>query len=85
VAPQDSASGAAIYQIRVRGKLSARWSDWLGGMTIFVEETDQDAPEAVLSGPVVDQPALRGILNRLWGLNLTIISVSRDAALSEIV
>ncbi len=65
-----------VYRIRVRGKLAAQWSDWLGGMAIALKTADNGAPEAVLTGPVVDQAALRGIVNTLWDLNLTVISVN---------
>jgi hypothetical protein len=74
---EDSANGPAVYQIRVRGRLASRWTDWLGGLTISAQDTKDGAPEAVLVGSVVDQPALRGILNKLWDLNLTLISVNR--------
>ncbi len=72
----SNANGPTIYQIRVRGRLGARWSDWLGGMEIVIETAEGGASEAVLTGPIVDQSALRGILNRLWDLNLTLVSVS---------
>jgi hypothetical protein len=66
-----------VYRIKVRGRLAARWSDWLGGMTIALQTADDGASEAVLTGPVADQSALRGILNGLWDLNLTVIAVNR--------
>jgi hypothetical protein len=58
------------YQIRVQGQLDRGWSDSFSGMMV---EFDGDI--TVLSGPVADQAALRGILNRIWDLNLTLISV----------
>lgn len=82
MALEDSENRPVVYRIRVRGRLARRWSDWLGGLAISVE-VDDGAPEAVLTGPVVDQSALRGILNRLWDLNLTLISVSRRDASSR--
>ena len=63
------------YEIRVLGRLNERWSSSFDGMTITVQETDGVPTITVLSGPVVDQPALRSILCRLWDLNLTVISV----------
>jgi hypothetical protein len=45
-------------------------------MAVAVERADDGAAVTVLSGPVVDQAALRGILNTLWDLNLTLISVN---------
>ncbi len=60
------------FEIRVRGHLNRQWSDWLEGL----EPTLLDNGEMVLSGTIVDQAALLGILNKLNGLNLTILSVN---------
>ncbi len=60
-----------IYQIRVQGQLDASWSDWLGGLTI----TPQPDEETLLAGPIVDQAALHGILDKLYAMNLTILAV----------
>lgn len=65
------ADDAAIYHIRVQGQLDESWSDWLGGLTI----TPQPDGTTLLSGSIIDQAALHGILDRLYGLNLTILSV----------
>jgi hypothetical protein len=62
----------AVYQISVQGKLDEDWSNWLDGMTIAFERGI-----TTLTGPVADQSALRGILGRIWDLNLTLISVTR--------
>ncbi len=66
-----------VYRIAVGGHVEPHWSQWFDGLAV---ETDRDAdggPVTTLTGPVADQPALRGILNRLWDLNLTLISVTR--------
>ena len=63
----------SIYQIRIEGRLDKQWSDWFSGLTI----TSLDSNETLLTGPVADQVALRGILERLWDLNLVLISVER--------
>ena len=60
-----------IYEIRVQGQLDASWSDWLGGLTI----TPQPEGETLLAGPIVDQAALHGILDKLYAMNLSILSV----------
>ena len=60
------------YQIKVQGKLDEHWTDWFSGMAIVVE--GENPHVTTLNGPV-DQAALRGILNRIWDLNLTLISV----------
>ena len=64
-------NNTAIYQIRVQGQIDPSWSDWLGGLTI----TPQPGGETLLVGPIVDQAALHGILDRLYAMNLTILSV----------
>ncbi len=63
----------SIYQIRIEGWLDGQWSDWFSGLTISVLDNN----ETLLTGPVADQVALRGILERLWDLNLVLISVER--------
>jgi hypothetical protein len=62
-----------IYQIRVRGHLDARWSDWLEGMTV----QHQDDGTTELTGPVVDQAAFHGVIARIRDLGLPLISVNR--------
>jgi hypothetical protein len=67
-----------IYQIIVEGSLDPGWSDWFGEMEL-AQTTGQDGnPVTILTGSLADQAALRGILTRLWDLNLTLISVVRN-------
>ena len=61
------------YCIRVKGHLNGRWSDWLGGMAINLQEDGT----SVLVGPVVDQAALHGVINRIRDLGLPLLSVNR--------
>jgi hypothetical protein len=72
--------GPTVYQIKIQGRLDESWTGWLNGMTI----TSGD-DITTLTGAVADQSALRGILTRLWDLNLDLISVNRvrDSAHSE--
>jgi hypothetical protein len=65
------------YRITAQGLLDESWSSWLGGMSVSVERAKDGEPVTTLAGPVEDQPALRGILNRLWDLNLKLASVER--------
>jgi hypothetical protein len=67
------------YEISVQGKLDDSWAAWLDGMTISRRQARDGTPLAVLTGPVADQAALRGLLSRLWDLNLVIIDVRRTA------
>jgi hypothetical protein len=62
------------YEIRLHGRLDERWSDWFSGMMVTAQDREDGTPVTTLSG-AVDQPALRGILTRIWDLNLTLISV----------
>ena len=61
------------YKIRVKGHLDPRRSEWFEGLTI----TPLEGGETSLSGPVVDQAALHGLLAKIRDLNLTLISVTR--------
>jgi hypothetical protein len=61
-----------VYQIRVKGHLGPRWADWFGGMTITLEEGD-----TLLTGPVVDQAALHGLLRKVRDLGMPLISAVR--------
>ena len=63
-----------IYEIRVEGYLTDRWSDWFEGLEI----NNDSNSETILSGPLSDQSALLGVLNKIQALNLTFISVSRS-------
>jgi hypothetical protein len=60
-----------FFEIRVKGQLDESWSDWLEGL----EAKFLNNGEMMLSGHIEDQAALMGILNKLYRLNLTILSV----------
>jgi hypothetical protein len=62
-----------FYEIRVRGQLDESWSDWLEGLEVKLV----DNGEMILTGRIGDQAALMGTLNKLYGLNLTLLSVSK--------
>ena len=66
-------SQPTIYQIRIEGHLGRHWTDWFGGMTITLE----DNGNTLLTGPVVDQAALHGVLKRVRDLGMTLLSVNR--------
>lgn len=70
-------AGQDKYQIRVQGWISKRWANWFEGVTMTYEGTEDDSPITILTGPVVDQAALRGLLTKIWDLNLALISVTR--------
>lgn len=60
-----------VYRIRLKEKLDQRWSAWLGGLVM----TQEANGETVLTGEVVDQAALHGLLSKVRDLQLTLISV----------
>lgn len=66
-----------VYQIKLQGRLEASWSDWFDGMTLTFENERDGTPVTTLTGAVVDQAALHGLLSRISDLNLTLISVNR--------
>jgi len=72
-----------IYAIQVQGKLKEEWSAWFDGMTITFTKDSNLGPLTTLMGAVADQSALRGILTRIWNLNLTLISVARLGHVDE--
>ena len=63
----------ATYQIKVPGRLDENLSDWVEGMTITVEREDDGSPITTLTGVLVDQAALQGLLRRLYSLGLPLI------------
>ena len=65
----------ATYHIRVQGILDVRWSDRLGGMAISSTGPESEAPVTSLSGRLLDQAALCGVLNTLYDLRLPLLSV----------
>ena len=63
------------YQIKVQGQLDPDWSDWFSGMVIEHQLGKDGSSMTILTGAIVDQAALRGILHKLWDLNLVLYSV----------
>lgn len=61
-----------VYQIRVKSHLNSDWTDWFGGLTITLEKSG----DTLLTGPVVDQAALYGLLKKLRDLGMSLISVN---------
>jgi hypothetical protein len=71
--PRPDPDRPMIYQIRVEGHLGPQWTDWFGGLSITLE----DNGDTLLTGPVVDQAALHGLLSKVRDLGMTLISAIR--------
>ena len=59
------------YKIRIKGQLDSQWTDWFEGLTITLDENG----DTLLSGPVIDQAALHGLLKKVRDLGIPLISV----------
>ncbi|MCB9423453.1 MAG: hypothetical protein H6667_26895 [Ardenticatenaceae bacterium] len=62
-----------VFEIRIKGHLGRRWTAWFEGLTI----TQTDNGETVLTGPVVDQAALYGLLRKVRDLGMPLISIKQ--------
>ena len=74
--PTDQDHDSGLYEIRVRGHLEPRWTAWFDGMRL-THETDGITS---IHGPVVDQAALHGLLQKLRDTGLPLVSVTSVAA-----
>ncbi len=63
---------SGLYEIRLKGHLNNRWADWFEGLTITLE----DQGDTLLTGLVVDQAALHGLLKKVRDLGMPLVSVS---------
>ena len=69
----DNGSGPPLaYQIRIKGHLGPDWTEWFGGLAITLD----DIGDTLLTGPLVDQAAVHGLLRRVRDLGMTLVSVT---------
>jgi hypothetical protein len=69
---KTDSSKPLVYQIRIEGHLGQQWTDWFEGLAITLEENG----DTLLTGPVVDQAALYGLLKKVRDLGLPLVSVN---------
>ena len=70
--PGSAADQPGIYQIRLKGHLVSQWTEWFEGLTI-TREADGNT---LLTGPVIDQAALHGLLKKVRDLGMPLLSVN---------
>jgi len=69
--PQPDALKPTIYKIRIKGELDSQWTDWFEGLTVTLDENG----DTLMTGPVIDQAALHGLLKKIRDLGIPLISV----------
>ena len=69
---KNHANQPMVYQIRLKGHLHPQWSDWFEGLTIALE----DNGDTLLTGAVIDQAALHGILKKIRDLGMPLLSMN---------
>jgi hypothetical protein len=71
--PKTDPGQPTVYQIRIKGHLSDQWTYWFEGLTITLEENG----DTLLTGPIVDQAALFGLLKKVRDLGMLLVSLNR--------
>jgi hypothetical protein len=71
--PKTNPNQPIVYEIRIKGHLGRQWANWFDGLTIELEEDG----DTLLTGAMVDQAALHGLLKKVRDLGMPLISVNR--------
>ena len=76
-APYPGPDQPGTYRIRLRGQLRPAWADWFGGLELTIDEDDNGAVVTTLTGELIDQAALQGILTQIRDLSLVLLLIER--------
>ena len=71
--PNTESDQPTVFEVRIKGHLGGQWKDWFGGLSITLE----DNGETLVTGPVIDQAALHGLLRKVRDLGMPLVSVNR--------
>jgi len=71
------------YRIVIQGELNDSWSEWMGDVSLDRFNRIHGSSRTTILSEIPDQAALRGLLNKIWDLNLTLISVNRQEKTSN--
>jgi hypothetical protein len=69
--PKSDPGKPTVYKIRIKGQMDSQWTDWFEGLAITLEENG----DTLLTGPVIDQAALYGLLKKIRDLGIPLVSV----------
>lgn len=69
---ENAPNAPKIFQIKIKGHMSQKWVDWFDGLTVTLGEDGN----TILSGPIIDQSALHGILKKIRDLGMPLLSVN---------
>ena len=72
-------SAPSVYEVRVQGRIDSQWTKWFDDMTLCTDEIDETLVFTTISGAVVDQAALLGLLQKLYSLGLPICELRQVA------
>ena len=71
--PKIDPSQPMVYEIKIEGHLDSEWTAWFGGMTLALE----DNGDTLITGPVIDQAALHGLLKKVRDLGMSLVSINQ--------
>ncbi len=79
MSPKLTLDQPGAYQIRVQGRLGEKWAGYFGEMNITLSDDGEGNPVTVLSGVLLDQAAVQGVLQKLYNLGFPLLSVEKVA------